>query len=176
MKAEINLLPPEFQATRHAQLYWQGLEHIMRRVIVGLVLVGAMFGGTYAVFRVIAADTNVQQQSTSITDDLVQKVTQANELLTAIDSRQLVSVPWTPLVGEVLRVLPSELTLISVAVSDTSKTLTLTGVSRSRAAVVTFEQAVKALPAVSSVESPLQNFATGGDTSFTLLVKRHEKP
>lgn len=176
MKAEINLLPPQFQAARRAARYWHGLEHILRRLLVALLIVAIMFGATYLAFRRILTDTQIIQQETGTDPKLEQRVVQTNELLTATATRLQAINPWTPHVGEVLQVLPPELTLVSIAASDESKSLTINGTSRSRPAVLAFEQAVGALPWVERVESPLQNFATGGGTSFTLIITREDTP
>lgn len=175
MKAEINLLPLQFQAARHAQRYRHGLEYMLRWLLAALAVVAIMFGGSYVFFRQGAAGIQVTQQETDTSQELEQRVIQTNELLAAVDARLRTTTPWTPHIGEILRALPPELTLISIAVSDESKDLTIEGTSRSRTAILAFEQAVKKLPWVASVESPLQNFTTGS-TSFTLIIKRDDTP
>ena len=174
MKREINLLPPDFRAQRHRQLYGRGVARLLRRLDAGLLLVAIIFGGVYLALRLMIGASDPKLASISNQSNLDQQVQQANELLTAIETRLTNAVPWTPQVAELLRAMPAELTVTSLTASDRTKELTIEGISRNRAAVVTFEQTIRALPWVATVESPLQNFATGSRTTFTLIIKRAE--
>lgn len=176
MKAEINLLPPDFQASRYAQLYWRGVEYIVRRLVAALLLVAVMFAGAYAFFRSIAVATPLQLHTSGTAGELKKKVEQANELVTTVDMGLRATAPWMGSVGQILHVMPAEITLQSVSLAGTPPSITIKGITQSRAAVVTFEQAVKALPWVAGIESPLQNFASGFSTPFTLIIKRHPIP
>ncbi len=173
MKREINLLPLDFQIQRQHQLYGRGVRQLLVRLNIGLLLMGLIFGSVYATLYVSASDPNLSSVPTGANQSEVeQSVRRANELLAAIDNRAISSVPWTPHVGQAISLLPSELSLTTITVRDTTKDLTIEGVSRSRSALVVYEQAIRALPWVDTVDSPLQNFATGKQTSFSLVIKR----
>lgn len=174
MNREINLLPPDFQVRRRRLLFGRAAARLLGRLDAGLILVALLFISVYFVLRFLNTTNTIQSMNRTESPEQGQQVQQVNELLTTLETGLRNTKPWTPLVAEVLRVLPPELTITSLTVSDTTKNLTVEGVSRNRAAVVAFEQAVRRLPQVASVEAPLQNFATGSRAAFTLNIRRTE--
>lgn len=173
MEREINLLPPHVTQVRTARIYLSRLGRLTRFAIFLAIVLFAVIGMAYLVVwrthQLIAseADHESERQVKVITQ--VQKV---NAQLAAIAAWRTENVAWTPLVPEVLQVMPAGIELTSIGVTSAKQLLEVRGTFTRREILVAWQRRLEELAWVEKVESPLSNFQTGSNAQFSLLVFR----
>lgn len=174
MKEQVNLLPPAAKLERARRLYRKRLLFFSRRVVVAFGMLWVVMGGVYWFLwwqgRMLTAREAAEVGSGG---EVFGEVARVNELMDVIERHVDRHPTWSPLLDDVVRVLPVEARLTVIALVPETGGLVVRGVSPSRAAVLEMQRQLEALPWVERVEAPLQNFAVGskGEFSFTLFRK-----
>jgi Tfp pilus assembly protein PilN len=175
MEHEINLLPPQIIWQRTSRIYLDRSGHFIRFIVflVGLLLI--VLGAVYLVVwrtQVSTAGQGESQDNRQVAT--LKRVRTVNDQVTAIQLWRDEHVAWTPRLPAVLAVMPSDIVLTRVSVTEVARVLELSGTFGRRESVVAFQRQLESLSWVDKVESPLSNFATGSEAKFSLLI--HPKP
>lgn len=103
---------------------------------------------------------------------LLDQVQEINSLLALVKARVADHPTGTPLLDDVIRLVPASVRLEVLALPAGGPGLVVRGTSVSRTAVVEMQQEFEKLPGVERVEAPLQNFAAGGNNEFSFTLVR----
>lgn len=174
MKEEINLLPPPLQRTRRHRLYVMRLGHVLHRLVLATFFVTLVLSSMYLVLWYIKAQKYSLISSTQSDAAVEQQTQEVNTLLNAVHQRLTTYQYTSPLIEQLLQVMPSAVRLTAVSLEEKNGQIVLQGISSDRAAITGYEKSLRELPWVDKVEAPLRNFATGQRTPFTLTLTRKQ--
>ncbi len=95
-------------------------------------------------------------------------IEEANKKLKKIDQVQQEFTLWSPLIDEILSVLPADTEIHSLIFDREAKALAIAGIAKTREALALCEQRLKALPSLESVRIPLGELTRKEDIPFTV--------
>ncbi|MDP3995461.1 MAG: hypothetical protein Q8P78_02500 [bacterium] len=101
---------------------------------------------------------------------LQQDVKQLNKRIQDVSLIQRDFVKHSDLLDDVTTALPDGIVIDFLHVNASAKTLRITGTARDRDALVAAQQALEALPVVTSLESPLENFLERQNIAFRFNI------
>ena len=168
---EINLMPRDVVKRRLRRLYLARVSRLFYRLypLLVLLLVAEFiiyFSLTSVRDRVFISEMNELQNGQEATVG----AKQINEFLLGAERRSSSYNVWTPQLQEVLSVLPGEMKINTIGVTEEDGSLLIEGESSARSAVVKFQKELESLLWVKRVESPLQNFALDPEAEFSFSV------
>lgn len=175
MKEEINLLPLPLQHRRLFHLYNRRLHGLTTHILIalGLVLLGQI-SSLFALQQTLAQVTHTISISDQQEEQVLHAVRSSNQVLSEVQKRLSDSFLWSQAAEDILKTVPPELFVTSFDGKSEGDKLTVTAVSSSRSAGVVFENALKGLPWVETLDAPLQNFALSDNSEFTFNVYRQK--
>lgn len=172
MKEEINLLPPSAQRLRWQQLYIVKARSLYRSLLIALGIIGLGYAGAWGVlFWALQDSTSALQASEEGTNEFDAKTQDINAKIKVVHDR-LKQQPFSPQLTRALLVVPNGVTITEVAVDRAEDTITLSGRSENRSAIVQFENVLREEPWAGAITAPLQNFASGPNVTFQFTIKR----
>ena len=93
-----------------------------------------------------------------------------NDLLTLVDTTRKQFVSWSLYSEEVLNSAPREITISRLEVKENLGVLEIDGYTSRRSSVLEYKNILAGLSWVDQVEAPLQNYAIGPDSGFSLSL------
>ena len=165
---ELNLLPRERRVAGHRQRLIDLASQVLRSVtygLLGVTVIGLLILGSVQVI-VVGSSANEDSQLSQVEQDLealASRATERNDLLASLASLQTDHVRWTDFMAALLEGLPAGTTLTQLTGSDSTLTggfsirAAIDGQVPSRTTLAVLEDALRQLPGVVSVESPITN-------------------
>lgn len=177
-KDDINLLPSTELQTRQGAVLLRHLNEALWVMIASLASLSLVYAGMWATLR--RTEQQLQQQPrVNAQDSTTQHVRDTNIVVDVVDKYVAQQQPWTPLVVEMLKVVPHDATITELEVTDAllaeqpTSALLVRGRTRSRSEITAFEESLRKLPWVKYIEAPLHNLASDDDAfSFTVMIYR----
>lgn len=177
----LNLIPESHQKALVRERTFYLVHSIVGIMVVVLavntiLLLGARF--------VLVSYAQTLKDDTSLVNvrhfSLQQDVKQLNKRIQDVSLIQRDFVKHSDLLDDVTRAFPDGITIDFLHVNASAKTLRITGIARDRDALVAAQQALEAMAAVTSLESPLENFLERQNIAFRfnieLDVKEYRSP
>lgn len=173
MKAEINLLPTEIKDARIRMIKHRRIGMILGSVIVGLLIVVMSLGFVWWTNNLLRAALNDRLSSQNKDRaDIEQHIKALNGQLATMNQRITAHPRWAIHMQDVLRAVPKGIVITKFELTENPSTLQITGKAASGALVVTYQNALQALPWVDYVDAPLQNFARSPEATVTFTIVR----
>ena len=171
-KDDINLLPPHAQRSRLWGLIATRVHGLLHVAILGTVLL-IITSGFVLMFEIQRqADLETTIRSADLDNDQTSDINQFNELLVEINEVQEAYPPWGPTVAQLIADIPPQIHLTEISLMEDSNKLVITGAGGVRADVIALQDSFLQMSGIATVDSPLQNFATGENQQFTFTIQR----
>lgn len=133
-------------------------------VIIGLVLAG----GRWFLQNYFNDLTSQLVAVANQKNDINQRVKTINSTINKLESAQKEYVSWTPILSQVGSAVPSTITLESMVLDKQLLVFTFTGVAKTRADLLSFQESLRALPFVSRVDLPLSQLTEKENIPFII--------
>ena len=176
MKGEINLLPQGVALKRERRTFLLGIGRLLQRIsfMLAILIVGEVI--VYAVFTYIDRGLEQASETQRGESSATSEIKRVNEVLAQVEKTKSEYINWSLFVEEILNNAPQGIKIKKMQVKESEGVLEVEGFSSSRSTVLNFQNLLKDLSWVVSVEAPLQNYALGTDTGFYFnLVVTEEK-
>lgn len=178
IKEDINLLPSAVLQTRQSTLLSRRLNQVLWVIIINLVALSFIYAGIWVTLRITEQQLQ-QQPRVNAQDSTAQHVRDTNIVVDVVDKYVAQQQPWAPFVVEILKVVPHDITITELEVTDAllaeqpTSALLVRGRTRSRSEIAAFEESLQKLPWIKHVEAPLRNLASDDDAfAFTVMIYR----
>jgi len=174
MSYEINLLPHDVRVKRTRRVYLWSIGRLLNRIYLLLILL--IVGQLVILGVVMSIQSGAGQNSPSVDDGsgIINELDRVNTLIARFENRLDQYKTWTPFLEDVLEVVPADITIVALLVTDEESALLVRGVAASRSAVTLYQKQLEALPWMKMVEAPLNNFALEPDAEFSFSLYRVE--
>jgi len=173
MKGEINLLPRSNILLRERSAYLAGIGRFMQRIsmlLLVLIVGEALVYGAFLYIGRIVDEPGLADKRRGI---IVGRIQGINGMLVEFETREESHNKWSLFIEDVLKVIPGSVVISEMGVKEKLGVMEIDGSSSSRPAILDFQNLLKELDWVDTVEAPLQNYAIGPEAgfSFSLMVK-----
>ncbi len=173
MKSEINLLSPQAKTDRMHRIRTRRINAISDTLLICVVLITCSYGAAFWALTKISASVDQRADANQEEEKRMEhEIRDINGLFLAVDTHISQESLWTPLIPDVLREIPPEISITKLQLSETPRAISLVGKATQGSAIVQYQRSLEKLPWVDHVVAPLQNFAIAPDASVTFTIFR----
>lgn len=176
MKLEINLLSPEAKKARMRLVWNRRVNAIGDALLICIVLVACSYAASFWALSEIRA--SLAQRADTNKEDVraaERSIRESNALFSAVAGRIAHESLWTPLISDIVRIVPSEISITKLQLLENPRALSLVGKTTQGSAIVQYQRELEKLPWVDRVVAPLQNFAVTPDATVTFTIYRAQE-
>ena len=168
----LNLLPPEKKKYLQRMIFTEFTKSTLESILFLLCLAG---------IALLLGQSIMEEYFGELTTNIVatsnqnaksnQEIKKINRLLREAKIAQENYILWSPILIELSNITPKEIILTNINLNAEKKNLTLTGNAGTREDLLLFENNIRALSSIASVNVPLSQLAEKTNISFSLIAQ-----
>lgn len=166
-----NLLSPSKKDHLAQLLQIQFLKNMLEMVFIMISIIGIVFLGSQRILQNYF--TSLTESMVSVQDghgEEIQEIQRINKTLHTISNIQKQYFTWTPLLMTLGHATTNGIVLNNVSIDQKTKKITIDGHATDRDDFLQYQEALKKLPQVAEIQSPLSDLTKVENFSFTILV------
>lgn len=162
----LNLLSPAQKAALISRVRYALLERFMVTLVLSTLVATGVTVSVKAQLASNLEDVVARQMLSAQYASLNEQVRALNDALVRVDAIQKLAYPLSDVVEAIGAGAPPGISVSSIDFDTRTGMLAMTGIASDRAALLGYEEALRALPFVASFESPISNLFQKENVSF----------
>lgn len=171
LPTRLNLLLPTKRKYLERMVYIQFGKNVLETFLITLSLVGiVLLGGQWLLqehFNTLAQNITAISSQHTTTNQTIANINQTIKQIDAIEQEYIL---WTPLLASFLNILPSSVTLTSLDVDMTGKSITFVGHVTSREELLNLEQQLESHELINTAVIPISQLTQKNDIPFSIIA------
>ncbi|PLX26598.1 hypothetical protein C0581_04160 [Candidatus Parcubacteria bacterium] len=167
----LNLLSPSKKAHLKRMSHFQFIKSIFEILLITTSVLAMILLGSQTVLQTYFAE--LTENVVAVNNEHVEEtreILRINKLLEEVQQVQKGYIAWTPLVAEIASSTPHGVTLSNFNIDMSSKKMTLSGYAETRDIFLQFQDELRGISFVSSINSPLSDLTKPEDIAFNITA------
>lgn len=168
---ELNLLPPVKKIKLRQLVQFIFIKELLEFTILTCALLGIIYLAGWLVLT--DSLNNLAASTTAINRDYSrynQEIVQLNSTIRKLNTASGAYAPLTPKLLELATTLPPDIRLMNVTLDRVSKTITISGIAKTRAALLSYQTILSNLPWLKTVRVPTSDLFQKENLGFQITA------